>query len=293
MLLDLEFEDLMLNSATRGAWTEPMVRARYAQFIHWRNVNFYRAGGSAIKALRCYDGEWQNLRFDYCGSAGNPVIHFMCSEQGKVEGEAGYSTDSCNNIALMNCTWEQNPGLELHYDARQSNGTYNASRRMNMMKLIEPKMEMAVSSERTNEPRVVAENTSHLFISNPFISAKGVKEGAATDWLVLKKTYNTFIDRYTPIATPGPETTGMKTGLKLEETIGTKIGMVVGSVQEKNKPENALIEFVGENPGLQDRLRLLRQQPRQRSALQGHTHGVGRRRKLDPQNHPGSPESRL
>jgi hypothetical protein len=148
---------------------------------------------------------------------------------------------------MMNCTWEQNPGIEVHYDGRQSNGTYNSSRRMNMMRLLGAKMEMAVSAERTNEPRVLAENTSHLYMTNPIISAKGVKEGAATDWLVLKKTYNTVIDRYTPIATSGPEATAMKTGLKLEETIGTKIGMVVGSVQEVNKPANGLIEFVGEN----------------------------------------------
>lgn len=247
VLLDLQFEDLMLNSATRGAWTEPLVRIRYAQFVHWRNVNFYRAGGSAIKAVRYYDGEIQNCRFDFCGSVGNPVVHFMCSEQAKVEGEAGYSGDSCNNIALMNCTWEQNPGIEVHYDGRQSNGTYNASRRMNMMRLLGAKMENSQSTERTNEPRLLAENTSHLFIGNLVLSAKGVKEGAATDWVVLKKTYNTFIDRYTPIATPGPEATAMRTGLKIEETIGTKIGMVVGSVQEKNKPEKALVEFVGEN----------------------------------------------
>ncbi|MGC1176812.1 MAG: glycosyl hydrolase family 28-related protein, partial [Candidatus Saccharimonadales bacterium] len=79
MFKNATLSDLTFSSSTRGVgtWTQPFLRLYYAQFVHLDRINFYRAGGSAIKAVRYYDGQLSNCRFDYCGCTGEPAVHLM------------------------------------------------------------------------------------------------------------------------------------------------------------------------------------------------------------------------
>ncbi|MGC1177430.1 MAG: hypothetical protein WA843_05150, partial [Candidatus Saccharimonadales bacterium] len=147
----------------------------------------------------------------------------------------------------VNCTWEQNPGTDLHLDGRQSDGSYNASRRMNMCRIIGAKMENQINTERSDDPRIKLENTTHTGIYDLVVSANGTASGNVTDWLVLKNTYNTYISHYTAVATEVTPV-AMRTGLSLQGgTVTTKMDLVTGSVQTTNKPSVALIELTGTN----------------------------------------------
>lgn len=253
MLLNVNISDLELNSLTRGigTFTAPLVRLYYSQFVHWHRVNFRRAGCSAIAAVRYYDGEFHNCRWDFCGATGYPVIHLMCSEQGKTVGQFGYSTDSCNNIYFLNSTWESNPGTEVHLDGRQSDGTYNFSRRINMCRFTGAKMESGQTAERSpTDARLIFDNTSHAGIYDLLVSARGVADGATpTNWVVMKNCFNLVMPRLTVVANePTVPHQAIRAGLSMQGgNVGCKIGQVCGAVQATNRPSVALVEFTGTN----------------------------------------------
>lgn len=242
------FRGCTVTSAQRkvGVWTAPLIRCYYSQFVHWYDVDFYRAGGSGIAGVRYYDAQFMNCRWDYCGAAGNAAIHMMCSEQGKTAGQFGYSTDSCNNLYFNNCTIEQCPSM-IYMDGRQSDGSLNPSRRINLCRFNGVKVENQIDTERSDDALVKLENCAHTTIASLLCSANGTKSGNPTDWLHLKNTYNTHIAHYTASATEVSGSSCMRTALKLEATTGTKAGLIAASVQTKNKPTVAAVEFSGTN----------------------------------------------
>jgi polygalacturonase len=254
VIQNVHIRDLELNSTSRaiGTWTAPLVRCYYTQWVHWTNVNFRRAGGRAIAAVRYYDGQFLNCRWDYCGATGHAAVHLQNSEQGKTVGQFGYSIDSCNNLYFVSCTWESNPGTDLYCDGRQSDGTINTNRRQNMVRLVGSKMESGQTTERTDDARLVLQGTSHFELIGVVVSAKGTISGNPTDWIVLKDTYNLRATHLTLVATEAsPTQQAMRTGLSLQgNNDGIDIDVVCGTVQPVNRPTVALIEYTGTNTGV-------------------------------------------
>lgn len=106
------------------AWNQPLVKAFYAQFIHFTDVRFRNNYGCGIHGVQWWDSYLTRCRFDFLGKGDGtrPAVWAARLVQGTSVGQFGYSGDNTNNIWITDCVGEQNRDGVLWIDGRDENG---------------------------------------------------------------------------------------------------------------------------------------------------------------------------
>lgn len=102
------FENLTLHGGNNALWTKPIMRAFYSDLHHFQNVDFKLNYGNAFRAVEFWDSTFFNCRFDNGGGvvgSGLPAVSLLGRDAAS---GFGLTTDNCNVLNFIACTWESN-----------------------------------------------------------------------------------------------------------------------------------------------------------------------------------------
>jgi len=254
-IISAAVQDLKLIGAGATAWTEPVVRSYYSQFINFNRVNWDNSRATALSALQMFDSYFYECRWDYQGneSATGWPIWIKCNEQGAASGW-GWSNDNSNNMWFINCVMEQCRGGGIYLDGRDFDGSYNQARQVNRIYLMNWKFENAIGTQ--SAPAIKVENANHFIWDKGHASSKSLNPtaaGARFNIVELNTVLSSRIANVSLNALAGATTPSVRTGIAMRG--GNSLVSLVdisGNAQVDHSPSVALVEYTGINTGISE-----------------------------------------